>query len=60
MGFLFLSFLFFDLHQIYCGFFLGFFTVFCVLVGKTPEEVVKRYLQKVRNPPEEVSFVILR
>lgn len=24
-------------------------------VGKTPEEVVKRYLQKVRNPPEEVS-----
>lgn len=23
--------------------------------GKTPEEVVKRYLQKVRNPPEEVS-----
>ena len=24
------------------------------LPGKTPEEVVKRYLQKVRNPPEEV------
>lgn len=24
-------------------------------IGKTPEEVVKRYLQKVRNPPEEVS-----
>lgn len=32
----------------------GFLTDFCVLVGKTPEEVVKRYLQKVRNPPEEV------
>ncbi|CAF94995.1 unnamed protein product, partial [Tetraodon nigroviridis] len=27
--------------------------VFWVLAGKTPEEVVKRYLQKVRNPPEE-------
>nr|XP_015209389.1 PREDICTED: E3 ubiquitin-protein ligase DTX4-like [Lepisosteus oculatus] len=27
---------------------LGFF-----LLGKTPEEVVKKYLQKVRNPPEE-------
>lgn len=26
-----------------------------VPAGKTPEEVVKRYLQKVRNPPEEVS-----
>lgn len=34
-------------------------TVFCVLVGKTPEEVVKRYLQKVRNPPEEVSSLEL-
>lgn len=34
-------------------------TVFCVLVGKTPEEVVKRYLQKVRNPPEEVSALEL-
>lgn len=28
---------------------------FSVPTGKTPEEVVKRYLQKVRNPPEEVS-----
>lgn len=28
---------------------------FLYLTGKTPEEVVKRYLQKVRNPPEEVS-----
>lgn len=28
---------------------------FLFLAGKTPEEVVKRYLQKVRNPPEEVS-----
>lgn len=27
-------------------------------LGKTPEEVVKRYLQKVRNPPEEVSYII--
>lgn len=35
--------------------FVVFLTAFCVLVGKTPEEVVKRYLQKVRNPPEEVS-----
>lgn len=26
------------------------------LTGRTPEEVVRRYLQKVRNPPEEVHF----
>lgn len=37
--------------------------MFCVssLEGKTPEEVVKRYLQKVRNPPEEVgTFLVIR
>lgn len=27
--------------------------------GKTPEEVVKKYLQKVKSPPEEVSAVHL-
>lgn len=29
---------------------------FLYLAGKTPEEVVKRYLQKVRNPPDEVGL----
>lgn len=23
--------------------------------GKTPEDVVRRYIQKVKNPPDEVS-----
>lgn len=27
----------------------------CVLAGKNPEDVVRRYMQKVKNPPDEVS-----
>lgn len=27
--------------------------------GKTPEEVVKKYLQKVKSPPEEVLPVFM-
>ena len=26
-----------------------------VLTGKNPEDVVRRYMQKVKNPPDEVS-----
>lgn len=25
------------------------------VAGKTPEDVVRRYIQKVKNPPDEVS-----
>lgn len=32
------------------------YTILFTLTGRTPEEVVRRYLQKVRNPPEEVIF----
>lgn len=35
---------------------------FSLYAGKTPEEVVKKYLQKVKSPPEEVrpQFFIMK
>lgn len=44
---------------------LRFFSISILIIfiflsaGKTPEEVVKKYLQKVKSPPEEVSASLL-